>query len=207
MTRTPSDELDLLHKITHIVSSPLQLQPILQLIVSMTATQSLSDRYRNKPPFSIHQSISGQAVLQKKIITVLDVRKDKRFSFPDVAAAEGLVSLLSVPMLFKDTVIGVLNTYTAEEHDFSRDDVSVLQSVANQCASAIVHTKLLTEKLAAQEALETRKQVDRAKNILMKKHGLSEPHAFREIQKQSMDRRKSMKEIAEAILLVDDLNT
>ncbi|MBM4459192.1 MAG: response regulator [Chloroflexi bacterium] len=52
-----------------------------------------------------------------------------------------------------------------------------------------------------QQALETRKLVDRAKGILMDKQGLSEAEAFRKIQKMSMDNRKSMKEVAEAIIL------
>jgi AmiR/NasT family two-component response regulator len=52
-----------------------------------------------------------------------------------------------------------------------------------------------------QEALETRKLVDRAKGILMDKQGLSEAEAFRKIQKMSMDNRKPMKEVAEAIIL------
>ena len=51
------------------------------------------------------------------------------------------------------------------------------------------------------EALETRKLVDRAKGILMDKQGLSEAEAFRKIQKMSMDNRKPMKEVAEAIIL------
>jgi two-component system, response regulator PdtaR len=51
------------------------------------------------------------------------------------------------------------------------------------------------------EALETRKMVDRAKGLLMDTQGLSEAEAFRKIQKMSMNTRKSMKEIAEAILL------
>jgi response regulator NasT len=52
-----------------------------------------------------------------------------------------------------------------------------------------------------QQALETRKLVDRAKGILMDKQGLSEAEAFRKIQKMSMDNRKSMKDVAEAIIL------
>jgi len=51
------------------------------------------------------------------------------------------------------------------------------------------------------EALETRKLVDRAKGILMDKQGLTEAEAFRKIQKMSMDNRKPMKEVAEAIIL------
>jgi AmiR/NasT family two-component response regulator len=52
-----------------------------------------------------------------------------------------------------------------------------------------------------QEALETRKLVDRAKGILMDKQGLNEADAFRKIQKMSMDNRKPMKDVAEAIIL------
>ena len=51
------------------------------------------------------------------------------------------------------------------------------------------------------QALETRKLVERAKGILMDRHGLREEEAFRRIQKLSMDTRKSMREVAEAILL------
>lgn len=56
-----------------------------------------------------------------------------------------------------------------------------------------------------QTALETRKVVEKAKGILMEKHGLKESEAFRRMQQQSMRARKSMKEIAEAILLVEEV--
>ena len=56
-----------------------------------------------------------------------------------------------------------------------------------------------------EDALETRKQVDRAKGILMKKYGLSEPEAFRRIQVQSMKSRKPMKDLAEAIILAEEV--
>ncbi|MBK6880851.1 MAG: GAF domain-containing protein [Elusimicrobia bacterium] len=228
-TRRRADAIQTLSAVSHTVASDRYADEILQLIVSMTAgllkskicsvmlldetgaelriaaTQSLSEAYRNKPALLVEKSLSGQAVLQKKPLIVKDVRQDKRFSFRDIAVTEGLVSLLSVPMLYKGKVLGVINTYAAEPYDYTKDDVSILQSVANQCASAIMQTRLLQDKLAAQEQLESRKLVERAKALLMKKRGLSEPDAFREIQKQSMDRRKSMKEIAEALLLAADL--
>jgi AmiR/NasT family two-component response regulator len=62
--------------------------------------------------------------------------------------------------------------------------------------------KDLEKQLAdLQQALETRKLVDRAKGILMDKQGLTEAEAFRKIQKMSMDNRKAMKDVAEAIIL------
>ncbi len=56
------------------------------------------------------------------------------------------------------------------------------------------------------ETLATRKLVEKAKGILMEQSGLSEAAAFRKIQKLSMDRRKAIKEIAEAIILAADMN-
>ena len=55
------------------------------------------------------------------------------------------------------------------------------------------------------EALETRKAVDRAKGLLMDTQGLKEADAFRKIQRLSMNTRKSMREVAEAILLAHEL--
>lgn len=55
------------------------------------------------------------------------------------------------------------------------------------------------------EALETRKLVERAKGVLMEVHGLRESEAFHRIRKTSMDTRKSMKEVAEAVLLTHEL--
>jgi AmiR/NasT family two-component response regulator len=57
------------------------------------------------------------------------------------------------------------------------------------------------------ETLETRKVVDRAKGLLMDQQGLTEAEAFRKIQKMSMNTRKPMKEIAEAIILAHEAKT
>jgi AmiR/NasT family two-component response regulator len=56
-----------------------------------------------------------------------------------------------------------------------------------------------------EEALESRKRIDRAKGILMKKHRIGEEEAYRLLQKKSMNMRKSMREIADAVLLAHDL--
>jgi len=53
------------------------------------------------------------------------------------------------------------------------------------------------------ETIESRKLIEKAKGVLMKKQGLSEPEAFRRMQKLAMDKRKSLRQIAEAILLME----
>lgn len=67
-------------------------------------------------------------------------------------------------------------------------------------------TALRKEVGDLRDALETRKVVERAKGVLMEVHGLPEADAFRRIRKTSMDSRKSMKEVAEAILLTYEMD-
>ena len=108
-------------------------------------------------------------------------------------------------MLVKDKPIGVINSYTSHEHLFSTEEIKVLQAVASQAAIAIENTTLMEKSFEMQEALEVRKLVERAKGLLMRSKQISEEEAFRIMQRQSMDTRRSMREIAEAILLAGEL--
>jgi signal transduction protein with GAF and PtsI domain len=171
----------------------------------ITATQSLSEQYRRKPHLKIGQSISGRAVQERRPIIVADVTKDRDYMYPDLAAKEGLVSLLSVPMMMRDKAVGVINSYTSVPHAFTAEEVRLMQTIANQAAIAIEHTTLMEKSFEMQEALAVRKLLERAKGYLMRSKRLSEEEAFRLIQRQSMDLRKSMREIAEAILLAGEI--
>lgn len=221
--------LALLYEVSRALSSNRYLEEILFLIVGLTAqlmgskicslmlldderqelvikaTQSLSENYRTKPPIKVGESVSGRAVQQKKPITVRDVTSEEGYKYPELARSEGLRSLISVPMMNKNRVIGVLNCYTATEHEFSEDEIQVLIIIANQAAVAIENTNLLAEKIAAVEALETRRRVERAKGILMKRFHVGEGEAYRMLQKQSMDKRHSLKEIADALILSEEM--
>lgn len=222
-------QIDTLAQVSKTITSTHYLEEVLQLLVTMTAsmmgsaicsimllddkkkelaivaTQSLSEEYRKKPNIKVGQSVSGRAVVEKRPVAVGDVAKEPGYKYPDLAKKEGLVSLLAVPMMVKDRVIGVINTYTSKEHQFSPEEVQILQAVANQAAIAIENTKLLDKTVEMEEALLTRKLVDRAKGILMKQHGLTEEESFRLIQKQSMNTRKTMKELAESIILAAEI--
>ncbi|MBW1866882.1 MAG: GAF and ANTAR domain-containing protein, partial [Deltaproteobacteria bacterium] len=117
-----------------------------------------------------------------------------------------LVSMVGVPLQVKGKrVIGVLNCFTAMPHDFSETEVNMISTIANQAAVAIMNTELMVKTKVIQEELETRKLVERAKEVVMRRRNLEGDKAHRWIQKQSMDSRKSMREMAEAILLSDKL--
>ncbi len=165
------------------------------------STQSLSEEYKNKPPVKVGSSISGIAVKEKKPIFVLDVKKDPRYMYPEIAKKEGLCSMLAVPMIIKDKVIGVLNVYTTKEYEFKEEEIQILQSIANQAALAIENTRLLEELITTKEALETKKLVDRAKALLIKHKNFTEEQAHRFLQKKSMDSGKPIKEVARAVII------
>jgi len=220
-------QIEALSKISRAISSDLYLEDILRLIVTVTAevmnskicsllllndkneleikaTQAVSEDYKKKPPLKLGQGIAGRVAQENKPIIVPDVREDPRYINQEIAKKEGLCSLLSIPLSVKGKVIGVLNLYTSAPHRFTKGEIETLTTVANQAAIVIENANLLVQTRVVQEELETRKLVERAKGILMKQ-GLSEEEAFRKIQKKSMDLRKPMKEIAEAIILTSEM--
>jgi len=222
-------QIETLSQVSKTIASNRYLREILQLIVAMTAemmnsticsimlldeakqeleivaTQSLSEEYRKKPNLKVGQSISGQAVQERRPIAVLDVTHERGYMYADLARKEGLRSLLSVPMMIKDRVVGVINSYTSHEHKFYDEEIKILQAVANQSAVSIENTKLVRQSNEMQEALENRKAVERAKGVLMREKRIGEDEAFRIIQRQSMNTRRSMKEISEAIILASEI--
>lgn len=169
------------------------------------ATQSISQEYNEKPPLSIGEGIAGKVAKKNKPIAVFDINGEEEYKYKDIAKKEGLHSLLCIPLSVKGRVIGVINCYTSYSHEFSKTEINMLTSVANQAAVAIENTELMVKTKVIQEELETRKLVERAKDILMKRLKLSGEEAYRRIQKQSMNTRKSMREVAEAVLLTEQL--
>ena len=94
---------------------------------------------------------------------------------------------------------------TSKSHKFTKNEIDVLRSIANQAAIVIENFRLVVESKVIREELEARKVIERAKGILMKQEGLSEEAAYNRIRKYSMDNRKSMREVSEAIILSEDM--
>lgn len=221
--------IEALTKISEAITSDLYLEDILKLIVSVTAqvlgskicslmllnstgkelevkaTQSVSEEYNKKPNIKIGEGIAGKVAEEGRSITVLDVRKDSRYINRDIAKKEKLCSLLCVPLIFKGRVIGVLNSYTSRPHKFSKNEIDILKSIANQAAIVIENFRLVVESRVIKEELESRKAIERAKGILMEQEALSEQEAYERIRKYSMDSRRSMREVSEAIILSEEM--
>lgn len=221
--------IDTLSKISNAITSDLYLEDMLKLIVTLTAnvmkvkicalwlldpntqelkiraTQAMSHEYLKERSLKVGEGIVGLVVKEKKPVTILNVIKDEKYREKNLAKKLGLASMLSVPMKVKNRVIGVINCYTTEEYKFTKSDIDLLSTVANQAAVAIENTELLVKTKVIQEELEARKKVERAKGILMKTQSLSEEEAYNLIRKSSMDKRLNMKDVAEAIILAHDI--
>ena len=91
-------------------------------------------------------------------LIIRDVSTEPRFKEKEMAKKLGLVSMVSIPLQVKDEkVIGVLNCFTAEPHEFSDTEVYLITAVANQAAVAILNTELMVKTKVIREKLETRK--------------------------------------------------
>lgn len=100
-----------------------------------TATYGLSEKYVEKGPLLAEKSIAD--VLSGKIVTILDATNDSRVQYPELKEDEGIVSILSVPMMMKGEIIGVVRVYTSEQHEFTEDEIYFVQAVANLGAIAL----------------------------------------------------------------------
>lgn len=227
--REKNRRLEALYTVSQSLVSDNYLEDMLNLIVSVTgemfnsricslmlldeaknelqikAVHGLSVHYREKSPLRISDSAVGQVVINRKPLQIYDVTADERYRNRDVARKEGLKSLLSVPLVVKGKPIGVLNLYTAFPHVFSVEETRAVQALANQAAVAINNYYLKAERDLLEKELEERKVVEKAKGVLMEMYGMTEDEAFRFLRKQSMNLRKSMKEVAEAVLVFKDL--
>lgn len=222
-------QIEALMEISHAISSDLYLEDVLKLIVTVTAnvmrskvcslwlldekskvlkiraTQTMSQEYLKERSLRLGEGVVGYVASERKAAIILDVLKEPRFKEKELARKEGLCSMLSVPMRIKDRIIGVINCYTSTPHRFTETELALLTTVANQAAICIENTELMVKSKVIQEELESRKLVEKAKGILMMQQGLDEESAFRKIRRKSMDSRKSMREIAEAIILAHEI--
>ena len=222
-------QIEALSEISKAVTSELYLEDILKLIVTVTAevmhskicslllldekggeltvkaTQSVSETYIKKAPIKLGEGIAGRVAKEGKAMISKNVKKDPLYINRKIAVKEKLCSLLSVPLQVKDKVVGVLNCYTSRPHKFTQSEIAVITTVANQAAVAIRNTELMVKSQVIREELEARKIIERAKEILMQQGNLNGEEAYRRMRKQSMDSRKSMREIAEAILLASKI--
>jgi YesN/AraC family two-component response regulator len=116
------------------------------------AHHGLSKNYVDKGPLDASKSI-GETILSGKHVSVKDASSDPRVQYPREAMREGVVSILSVPLIVRNKVIGALRVYTGEEREFSEDEIKFLYGFAEQVAMAVENARSYEDVKDEYEAL------------------------------------------------------
>lgn len=154
----------------------------------------------------IGQGITGWVAEHREPVSIdAGALRDPRFQFFKDLPEDSFEAFLSVPILARGGLVGVINVQHRQPHHYTPWEVQTISTVGFLVGGEIEMARLESERNALSNQLESRKLIERAKGLLQRDHGVEEEEAYRMMQKESRQRRKSMREIAEAVILIDEL--
>jgi two-component system, response regulator PdtaR len=159
------------------------------------------------------EGITGWVAQHKTVVALArNAFADTRFKSFAALVEDTYEAILSVPLVSGGEVIGVLNVHHREPHEHTPKEISLLLFVGEQMGGAIAmsllaeqNARLQEEAVQIREQLEVRKLVERAKGILQKRYRWTEQQAYQRLRDESRRLRRPIREIAEAVLLVESL--
>ena len=160
----------------------------------------------NRLKLRVGQGITGWVAEHREPVAVAEkATLDPRFQFFHELPEDSYEAFLSVPLMCRGRVVGVINLQHRQPHVYRRREIRLISTVGFLVGAEIEMARLEEANLSLSEQLQTRKVVERAKGILQRELGLSEEQAYLALQRQSRQKRKAMKEIAEAIVLSEEV--
>ena len=152
------------------------------------------------------QGITGWAAQHQQPVAVeRHAFQDSRFQAFHQLPEDRFEAFLSVPISSRGKVVGVINVQQREPYLFSQREIRLIATAGFLVGAEIEMARLESANSQLSEQLSTRKAVERAKGILQRDLRLSEEKAYLTLQSQSRQRRKPMREVAEAIVLSDEI--
>ena len=154
----------------------------------------------------VGQGITGWVAEHREPVAIASkASEDPRFAPFKNVPEDCFEAMLCTPIVCANRVVGVINLQHRLPYSHSSVETRLIALIGYLVGAEIERARLDTENLQLADRLETRKAIDRAKGLLQRDLGLSESDAYRRMQRESRQRRKTMREIAEAILLSDDI--
>lgn len=174
-TGTQNNRLGALTEVSRTIATSPYVEEILQLLVNLTAqqfnyrvctvrlldesrgelvlraTQAPAKAYQRKRAIKLGESIAGRAIAENRPIIVLDVQAEADYIGHDLAAEQGLRSMVCIPLTIQDRAVGVLSCYTSDVRHFPADEIKALETLAKQAAVSIEHAKLQVRHTLMQE--------------------------------------------------------
>jgi uroporphyrinogen-III synthase len=226
--QTPLSGVDILHEIGSAMAASDPLHSVLNRIVDFASSVIKCDSCfvyvleddrlvlrASKNPHSdvvdhlgiwLGQGITGWVGWHREPVAIpARALKDPRFKrFKDLPE-DTFEAFLSVPILCRSKLVGVINLQHRKPYHHTENEIRLLTAMGHLVGAELERARLETENLQLSDRLESRKYIEKAKGVLQRDFGLDEDSAYRAMQRESRQRRKSMREIAEAIVLNDDL--
>jgi signal transduction protein with GAF and PtsI domain len=112
--------------------------------LELAASHLLSQKYLNKGPLNADQSVPE--VLKGKVVLIKEAFKDPRIQYQSAMLQEGINTMLSVPVIARDKVIGVLRLYMAHPRDFSEEEIEFVSALAEMGGLAIANARIYEEE-------------------------------------------------------------
>ncbi len=154
----------------------------------------------------VGQGITGWVAAHREPVAIPEkAAHDPRFQFFHELPEDSYEAFLSVPLMCRGRVVGVINLQHRQHHAYRRREIRMISAVGFLVGAEIELARLEDAYSSLADQLQTRKIVERAKGILQRDLGLNEEQAYLALQRQSRQKRRPMKEIAEAIVLSDDV--
>src|SRR6187401_1945155 len=221
-------DIDLLHEISSRIAAADPLHAVLARVVSFVTSVVRCDSCfvyvleqndlvlrASKTPhpdivghlkLRVGQGITGWVAEHGQPVAVSTrAFEDSRFQVFNELPEDRYEAFLSVPVLSRGKLVGVINVQHRQPHVHSQREMQTISMAGFLVGAEIEMARLEAENSQLSERLEERKVVDRAKGILQREMGLTEEEAYVTIQRQSRQRRKTKKEIAEAIIIGDEV--
>lgn len=221
-------EVDFLHEIGSRMAAADPLHEVLAQVVEFTAAllkcdscfvyvreddQLVLRASKNPHPEVVDQlkipvgkGITGWVAEHREAVAVpRKAYEDPRFKPFGELPEDRFEAFLSVPVLSRANLVGVINVQHRLPHTYTRRQIRLISTVGFLVGAEIEGARLESEVSLLSQQLEARKIVERAKGILQRELGISEEDAYLTLQRQSRQRRRPMKEVAEAIVLSDEV--
>ena len=174
----------------------------LVLGASRNAHPDAVDRLKMK----VGQGITGWVAEHREPVAVSKCAyEDPRFKFFHELPEDRFEAFLSVPVVSGERLVGVINVQNRAQHQHGSREINLIATLGFLVGAEIERARLENENLQLADQLETRKVMERAKGILQRDLKMTEEEAYLTLQRESRQRRKSIKQVAEALVLSDDL--
>jgi uroporphyrinogen-III synthase len=154
----------------------------------------------------IGQGITGWVAEHREPVAVSNnAYQDVRFKLFNELPEDRYEAFLSVPILSRGRAVGVINVQHRQPHTYTRRQIRTISTIGFLVGAEIEVARLQSANSQLIQQLETRKLLERAKGILQRDLKIDEEQAYLALQRQSRQKRRSLKEIAEAVVLGEEI--